>query len=70
MHPRGMHLTSKFSDQVGRAINHNPSILLRTQDLPPIYEENSCIYIISRDILMQRRNRIGRRPKMLTMEVR
>lgn len=25
-------------------MNHNPNTLLRTQDLPPIYEENSCMY--------------------------
>lgn len=27
-----------------RQVNHNPNTLLRTQDLPPIYEENSCMY--------------------------
>jgi CMP-N-acetylneuraminic acid synthetase len=49
-------------DQLGRAVNHNPAILLRTQDLPPIYEENSCMYLFSRQTLEQRRNRIGERP--------
>jgi CMP-N-acetylneuraminic acid synthetase len=47
---------------LGRAVNHNPAILLRTQDLPPIYEENSCMYLFSRQTLEQRRNRIGERP--------
>ena len=29
-------------------INHNPAILLQTQDLPPVYEENSCLYLFTR----------------------
>ena len=30
-------------------INHDPDKLIKTQDLPPIYEENSCIYLFSRN---------------------
>jgi CMP-N-acetylneuraminic acid synthetase len=55
-------------DQLGRAINHNPTILLQTQDLPPIYEENSCIYIFTRPTLINRLNRIGERPLMFEMD--
>ncbi len=55
-------------DQLGRAINHNPAILLQTQDLPPVYEENSCIYIFTRQNLIQRQNRLGERPLMFAME--
>lgn len=55
---------TRFWDQLTRPINHNPSILLRTQDLPPIYEENSCIYIFKRKTLLEHRNRIGERPLM------
>jgi CMP-N-acetylneuraminic acid synthetase len=54
-------LQTRLWDQLGRAINH---ILLQTQDLPPIYEENSCIYIFTRQTLVARRNRIGERPMM------
>jgi CMP-N-acetylneuraminic acid synthetase len=57
-------------DALCRAINHNPSILLRTQDLPPVYEENSCLYIFSRPTLEQTRNRIGQRPLMFEIERR
>jgi CMP-N-acetylneuraminic acid synthetase len=32
--------------------------------LPPIYEENSCLYIFSRQTLVERRNRLGERPLM------
>jgi CMP-N-acetylneuraminic acid synthetase len=55
---------TRLWDHLGRAINHNPSILLQTQDLPPVYEENSCIYIFRRSTLEARRNRLGERPMM------
>lgn len=57
-------LQTRLWDGLTRPVNHNPNILLRTQDLPPIYEENSCIYIFSRAILEARRNRLGERPLM------
>ena len=55
---------ARLWDQLTRPINHNPAILLRTQDLPPVYMENSCIYLFTRQTLEQRRNRIGERPLM------
>jgi CMP-N-acetylneuraminic acid synthetase len=61
-------LQTRLWDQLGRAINHNPAILLQTQDLPPVYEENSCIYIFSREILLARRNRLGERPLMYPID--
>ena len=30
------------------ALNHNPEILIPTQELQPIYEENSCIYLFTK----------------------
>ena len=36
---------------LARPVNHNPAILLRTQDLPPVYEENSCLYLFTRQTL-------------------
>jgi CMP-N-acetylneuraminic acid synthetase len=59
---------TRLWDQLGRAINHNPAILLQTQDLPPVYEENSCIYIFKRDTLISRRNRLGARPMMFEIK--
>ena len=53
---------TRFWDSMTRPINHNPKKLIRTQDLPPIYEENSCIYIFSKECLIKNQNRIGRRP--------
>lgn len=57
-------LQTRLWDQLGRAINHNPAILLQTQDLPPVYEENSCMYLFTRQTLLARRNRLGERPMM------
>ena len=54
----------RFWDELARPINHNASILLRTQDLPPIFEENSCMYLFTREILMKKRHRIGDRPML------
>ena len=59
---------TRYWDSLARAVNHNPNILLRTQDLPPIYEENSCIYIFERDTLRRKHNRIGDRPQLFEIE--
>ena len=61
-------LQTRLWDQLGRAINHNPAILLQTQDLPPVYEENSCLYIFNRETLLRRRNRVGDRPLMFEID--
>jgi CMP-N-acetylneuraminic acid synthetase len=61
-------IKTRLWDQLGRAINHNPKILLQTQDLPPIYEENSCIYIFSAESLLANRNRLGERPLMFEID--
>jgi CMP-N-acetylneuraminic acid synthetase len=50
--------------QDGQAINHNPRELIQTQDLPPVYEENSCLYLFTRDNLVQWHHRIGPKPLM------
>jgi CMP-N-acetylneuraminic acid synthetase len=61
-------LQTRLWDQLGRAINHNPEILLRTQDLPPVYEENSCLYIFTHSTLENEHNRLGRRPFMFEID--
>ncbi len=51
--------------QDGAAVNHNPAELLRTQDLPPVFEENSNFYIFSKTSFLQSgKKRIGLKPKM------
>jgi CMP-N-acetylneuraminic acid synthetase len=57
-------LQTRLYDTDGRAINHNPDDLIRTQDLPPVYEENSCLYIFSRKSFLKKKRRIGANPFM------
>lgn len=59
---------ARLWDQIARPINHNAAMLLRTQDLPPVYLENSCLYVFTRDRLAARHNRIGERPIMFEMD--
>jgi CMP-N-acetylneuraminic acid synthetase len=40
-------------------INHNPLKLEQTQDLPILYEENSCFYIFKPEVLLRTGNRVG-----------
>jgi len=55
---------TRFYDKDGQAINHNPRELIQTQDLPPMYEENSCIYLFTRENLIAKRHRISDHPLM------
>lgn len=61
-------LQVRLWDALTRPMNHNPAILLQTQDLPPVYMENSCLYIFTRQSLLTRRNRLGERPLMFEIE--
>ena len=61
-------LQTRLYDQHGQAINHNPRELIQTQDLPPIYEENSCIYIFNRENLLAKRHRISDHPLMFEID--
>jgi len=54
--------------QDGRAINHNPLELIQTQDLPPVYEENSCLYLFTRENLARKKHRIGDKPFMFEID--
>jgi CMP-N-acetylneuraminic acid synthetase len=51
-------------DEKGRGVNHDPKVLLRTQDLPPLFEENSSLYLFTDETLKTRGTRIGERPMM------
>ncbi len=61
-------LQTRLYDQTGRAINHDPAVLIQTQDLPPIYEENSCLYIFTRENLVKQHHRIGEKPVMFEID--
>jgi len=60
-------LQTRLYDADGVAVNHDPTILLRTQDLPPIYEENSNLYIFTAAQIAQGR-RMGDRPIMFEID--
>ena len=45
-------------------VNHDPLELLQTQDLEPWYEENSCLYLFTRESFYKTNARIGQQPLM------
>jgi CMP-N-acetylneuraminic acid synthetase len=49
-------------------MNHDPAVLLRTQDLAPVYLENSCLYLFTRELLEERGTRIGARPLLFEID--
>jgi CMP-N-acetylneuraminic acid synthetase len=57
-------LQARLWDANAKPINHDPAVLARTQDLPPVYLENSCIYLFSRATLERLGSRIGERPML------
>jgi CMP-N-acetylneuraminic acid synthetase len=58
-------LQTRLYWQSGEPVNHNPQELLRTQDLPPVFEENSNLYLFSKESFAVAGNkRIGLNPKM------
>lgn len=46
------------------AVNHDPDNLIRTQDLEPWFEENSNLYVFTRDSFAKTKARIGKQPMM------
>ena len=52
----------------GQPLNHDPAVLMRTQDLEPVYEENSCLYIFNRETFLRYKNRVGKSPKMFEIQ--
>ena len=56
-------MQTRFWRADGTPLNHDPSRLINTQDLEPIYEENSCVYIFSAESFKKAgNNRIGHHP--------
>lgn len=55
---------ARFYDPAGRPINHDPAVLVRTQELEPLFEENSTIYVFTAESFSRAEARIGRRPIM------
>lgn len=53
---------TRFYKGDGSPINHDPNNLIRTQDLEPWYEENSCIYVFDKSSFSKTNARIGVKP--------
>jgi len=53
---------TRFYSAAGKAINHDPSNLVPTQELDPWYEENSNFYIFNKNGFQETRSRIGLKP--------
>ncbi len=61
-------IQTRFYDIEGKPLNHDPRKLIRTQDLIPMYEENSNFYIFTRNSFdTAGGRRIGIRPKLFEM---
>jgi CMP-N-acetylneuraminic acid synthetase len=61
-------LQTRLWDAAGQPMNHDPAVLLRTQDLPPVYEENSCLYMFTGKGLRRGGTRIGQRPLLFEID--
>jgi CMP-N-acetylneuraminic acid synthetase len=55
---------TRFYRANGSPVNHDPARLVKTQDLEPWYEENSNLYLFTRDSFRGTSARIGVRPMM------
>lgn len=60
-------LQTRLYDAANQPVNHDPAVLLRTQDLPPIYEENSGMYVFTREQIAEGR-RFGDRPLLFEID--
>lgn len=57
----------RFYDENSLPLNHDPKMLV-TQHLKPIFEENSCFYIFSKDSFFSTNSRIGSLPSMYEID--
>lgn len=53
---------TRFYRENASAINHDPDNLIPTQELEPWYEENSNLYLFSKESFVKANARIGKRP--------
>jgi CMP-N-acetylneuraminic acid synthetase len=58
---------TRLYDADGRPMNHDPNVLLRTQDLPPVFEENSNVYLFTASQIADGR-RIGDTPVLFEVD--
>ena len=59
---------SRFFFADGHPVNHDPGVLVRTQDLEPLLEENSNLYISSRSGILETGLRMGASPLLFRID--
>lgn len=57
-------IQTRFYREDMTPVNHDPDNLIRTQDLEPWFEENSCLFIFSAKSFSSTNARIGKKPMM------
>ncbi|MBW1765266.1 MAG: acylneuraminate cytidylyltransferase family protein [Deltaproteobacteria bacterium] len=62
-------IQTRFYRENMEPVNHDPDNLVRTQDLEFWFEENSCLYLFSRESFSRTNARIGLRPMMYTTPI-
>lgn len=60
-------MQTRFYREDASPVNHDPNNLVRTQDLEPWFEENSNLYVFSRESFAKTNARIGAKPKLFVM---
>lgn len=58
----------RFYFKNGNPVSHDPSCLIQTQLLDPIYHENSCMYLFSKETFKKANNRLGNKPLFFEMD--
>ncbi|AYE88253.1 acylneuraminate cytidylyltransferase family protein [Sulfitobacter sp. D7] len=61
-------IQTRFYRADGSPVNHDPGNLIQTQDLEPWYEENSNLFIFSRESFAKTGARIGKQPILHVMD--
>ena len=62
-------IQTRYYDKHGNPYNHDPKKLIRTQDLEPLFEENSGFYIFTKNSFKNAGNkRIGLKPLMFELD--
>lgn len=57
----------RFYNKNAKPMNHDPKMLV-TQHLEPIFEENSCFYIFTKESFIKNKGRIGVKPFMYEID--
>ena len=62
-------IQKRVYDAAGKAINHDLEVMQMTQDLPPVFVENSNLFLFSRSSYYNNgKNRLGKRPLLHEMD--